>query len=89
MDLGQTLALVSTGIVVLTNFALLVRMGVKVQDLLHWQPRVDSHIADTTKHLDPHRDDYRWTEVQRRLDSLERKVDKVLVLESRKRDTDE
>ena len=89
MDFEKTIAIISVSVVVLTNFALLVRMWVKLQDLLAWQQRLDAHVGDTTRHLDPHRDDFRWIEVQRRLDSLERKVDKVLTFEARRKDTDE
>lgn len=85
----QLISLITFCVVVLTNFALLVKMHVKLQDLLVWQQRVDSHLVDTSRHLDPSRDDRRWDEVQRRLESLERKVDRVLTLETKRRDTDE
>ena len=67
---------------VLTNFAILVRMNVKTSDLIIWQAKVDIHLADTQKHLDPHRDETRWQDLIKRMDRFEKKLDNLLAVES-------
>jgi len=75
----------------LGNFAILVKMYVTVTELGLWrEKKVDPHIADTEKHLDARRDNWRMDELQRRLERMERKLDTVLAFEAKKKgDTDE
>lgn len=81
MSSSSLVAFISIGVVLLTNFAYLVKQYVKVNDLLKWQESVDRHMADTDRHIDPKRDEKRAAELDKRLDRIEKKVDNLLSLE--------
>lgn len=75
------LSLVSVTVILLTNFALVVRMYVRVGDYEKWRETVDRHITDREVHLDPRRDTERWSELTKRLDKMDKKIDNLLTLE--------
>jgi len=72
----------------------LVRVKVKVDDLLMWQKdEVSPHIRSTTLHLDPVRDEQRWNKLEQRLDQMNKKLDNLIMFETttkrKQGDTDE
>jgi hypothetical protein len=74
-------SLVGGIVLLLSNFALLVRMYIRVGDYEKWREVVDRHLADSDRHLDPRRDTERWTELTKRLDKMDKKMDNLLSLE--------
>lgn len=82
MDSGNVIGWIGLGATVLGNFAILVKMYTKVNELDVWKGRVDAHMADGDRHLDPRRDGRRWDDYEKRLDRIERKLDTVIALES-------
>lgn len=81
MSTQVLLSLVSVTVILLTNFALVVRMYVRVGDYEKWRETVDKHISDRDVHLDPRRDTERWSELTKRLDKMDKKIDNLLTLE--------
>lgn len=81
MSTQVLLSLVSVTVILLTNFALVVRMYVRVGDYEKWRETVDKHISDREVHLDPRRDTERWSELTKRLDKMDKKIDNLLTLE--------
>jgi len=78
------LELVPVIVAVLANFALIVKMWIHVDTLVKWRVMVDNHISDTTRHLDPQRDDRQWADFIKRLDRLEKKMDDLIMMEKHK-----
>jgi hypothetical protein len=74
-------SLIGLGIIVLTNFALLVKDHVRVQELVEWREDVDLHINNLERHIDPKRDGERWSDLIKRVDKMDRKLDNILTLE--------
>jgi len=68
-------------IVILSNFAIIVKMYVKVTDFEIWKAKVDLHIDNRQIHLDPVRDEQRWNDLTRRMDRMEKKLDNLSVSE--------
>lgn len=68
-------------IVILSNFAIIVRMYVKVTDFEIWKAKMDHHLEDRQIHLDPIRDEQRWNDLTRRMDRMEKKLDNLSVSE--------
>lgn len=83
MDSGTWLGIIALGMTVAGNFAILVRMYVKVQEFDLWKSTVERHISDRECHLDPKRDGWRWDGLEKRLERVERKLDTVIELERR------
>lgn len=81
MPSSTLIALISLGVVILTNFAYFVKQSVKVSDLVQWREIVDRHLIDSDRHIDPKRDDKRWLDLEKRLDKIDKKVDNLLTLE--------
>jgi len=81
MDSGTIIGWIGIGVTVLGNFAILVKMYTKVTELDQWKAKVDTHMADGERHLDPRRDGRRWDDYEKRLDRIERKLDTVIALE--------
>lgn len=81
MSVTLVVSLIGLGVVVLTNFALLVKDHVKVTELVEWREDVDAHMGNTERHIDPKRDGERWSDLTRRMDRMEKKLDNILTLE--------
>lgn len=81
MSVTAIIALVSLIVLLLSNFAIVVRMYIRVGDYEKWRETVDHHIADTEKHIDPRRDSERWSELTKRIDKMDKKLDNILTLE--------
>lgn len=69
------------GVLFLSNFAWLIRMYVKLEDLLEWRRRVESHLSDITIHIDPRRDEDKWKSLYRTLEKMDQKLDNIYLLE--------
>lgn len=81
MSFSAILGLISLIVILLTNFAIVVRMYIRVGDYEVWRKDVDHHISDTEKHIDPRRDFERWAELTKRIDKMDKKLDNILTLE--------
>lgn len=81
MDSGNVIGWIGLGATVLGNFAILVKMYTKVNELDAWKAGVEQHMKDSEKHLDPRRDGWRWDGFEKRLDRIERKLDTVVAME--------
>lgn len=81
MSTQVLLSLVSVTVILLTNFAMVVRMYVRVGDYEKWREAVDRHVSDREVHIDPRRDTERWSELTKRLDKMDKKIDNLLTLE--------
>jgi len=78
MHIGEYLTI---GVLFLSNFAWLVRMYVKLEDLLKWKDDVEKHLKDITIHIDPRRDEEKWKSLYRTLDKIDQKLDNIYLLE--------
>ena len=78
MHIGEYLTI---GVLFLSNFAWLVRMYVKLEDLLKWKDDVEKHLKDITIHIDPRRDEEKWKSLYRTLDKMDQKLDSIYLLE--------
>lgn len=81
MSTTSIASLVGGIVLLLSNFALLVRMYIRVGDYERWRETIDAHVRDTEIHLDPRRDERRWEDLTKRLDKMDRKIDNLLTLE--------
>lgn len=81
MSTQAIISLVTLTVILLTNFAIVVRMYVRVGDYEKWREVVDRHVNDRDVHLDPRRDTERWSELTKRLDKMDKKIDNLLTLE--------
>lgn len=69
-------------VILLTNFALLVKMWIRTEDFQRWKDSiVEPHLRDNRIHVDPTRDEARWVDLVRRFERLERKVDMIVSIE--------
>jgi hypothetical protein len=64
-------------IVILSNFAIIVKMYVKVTDFEIWKAKVELHLDNRQVHLDPIRDEQRWGDLTKRMDRMEKKLDNL------------
>lgn len=64
-------------IAILSNFAIIVKMYVKVTDFEIWRAKVDLHLDNRQIHLDPVRDEQRWNDLRKQVDRMEKKLDNL------------
>lgn len=81
MSVTLIVSLIGLGVVLLTNFAILIKDHVKVSELVEWQEEVDRHINNLERHIDPRRDGERHADLIKRMDRMEKKLDNLTLSE--------
>lgn len=94
MSAALIISLVSIVVVLLTNFAIVVRDHYKVLELAEWKKDVEKHLVDTDRHIDPRRDSEWRADLIKRMDKMDKKLDNILSFErdnisKRKGDSDD